>query len=127
MGLQSALVRRMMYVPEGNCGKAMDHGILATEQRQQRGGAERCVAVRCGCELVSSAIPECVPGELGTRGQKVRDSGSTCTCPPTPAAQRCAPTLFPLAAALYSTPFSVNQRSSAALRTDTVAEQHTCL
>ena len=53
MGLQSALVRRMMYVPEGNCGKAMDHGILATEQRQQRGGVERCVAVRCGCELVN--------------------------------------------------------------------------
>jgi len=60
-------------VPEGNCGKMMDHGILATEQRQQRGGGERCVAVRCGCELVnfqcelvSSALrmgshPECAP------------------------------------------------------------------
>jgi hypothetical protein len=26
-------------VPEGNCGKTIDHGILAAEQRQQRGGA----------------------------------------------------------------------------------------
>lgn len=50
-------------VPEGNCGKTMDHGILATEQRQQRGGVERCVAVRCGCELVSSgsALPDGEP------------------------------------------------------------------